>query len=174
MVFKVNNIKSKIYKNDLYNSIIHWKIETWNFLRHLALRHSGFGWIALLVLISCMIFLPACAPSEREQILQESAVAESTEEAGSPPSREAVFVYGDHGKDGPPNISLQLNAEPIQLSSVYVRLAGIIVGVSPVALVEVGGKGFCVKRGDKVKEYRVISISPQEINLRRVEEKDNV
>lgn len=130
--------------------------------------------ISSLLILSIVCLLSACAPSEREQIAQEPAVVEATEEAESQPTREAVFVYGDHSKDCPPKITLQLNAEPIQLSSVYVRLAGIIAGVSPVALVEVGGKGFCVKRGDKVKEYRVISISPQEINLRKVGGQDNV
>jgi len=128
----------------------------------------------LLCFACLLVFLSACSPDEKGQITQEPTTIETSEEAESPPSREAVFVYSDHSKEGPPNISLQLNAEPIQLSSVYVRLAGIIVGVSPVALVEVGGKGFCVKRGDKVKEYRVISILPQEINLRRIDGQDNV
>jgi len=130
--------------------------------------------ILSVVILSIVGLLSACAPSEQEKSVPDQTTIETSEEAETPPSREAVFVYSDHSKDGPPNISLQLNAEPIQLSSVYVRLAGIIVGVSPVALVEVGGKGFCVKRGDKVKEYRVISISPQEINLRRIGGQDNV
>ncbi len=170
----MNNIRVPKSQKDLDSAFIHWKIINWGFLRHFVLRHSGFREIALLVLFSYMLFLPACAPSEQEKSVPDQTTIETSEEAEAPPSREAVFVYSDHSKDGPPNISLQLNAEPIQLSSVYVRLAGIIVGVSPVALVEVGGKGFCVKRGDKVKEYRVISISPQEVNLRRAEEKDNV
>jgi hypothetical protein len=84
--------------------------------------------------------------------------------------REPIFVYKDQSPEASKRISLKLNGEPLLLTSGYVRLAGVVSGGRPIALVEVGGKGLALENGDKVSGYRVFGISKKHVQLVREEE----
>lgn len=125
----------------------------------------------LFLFTSLLFFLSACAPSEKNPVVPHQAVVtEPSEEAIKVPSREAVFVYNDQTSSNPAALSLQINAEPVQIGNSYIRLVGIINGMKPVALVEINGKGSSVGLGERVSGYCLVLIERNIVQLKRVKE----
>ena len=127
---------------------------------------AGEGFLLLAI-----FFLPACAPNDPPPIQSNpTIICDSSEEAEAQPSREAVFVYGEGNKNNPQKLIIGINAEPVQIDNAYVRLVGIINGATPVALVEMGGKGQCVGLGEKLAGYQIVVISIDHVELRNTRE----
>ncbi|MBI5399280.1 hypothetical protein HZB07_01495 [Candidatus Saganbacteria bacterium] len=84
------------------------------------------------------------------------------------PSREAVFVSENQMLADKPEIILKLNSDPRLLPVGYVRLAGIVNGVAPLALLDVVGRSVCLELNDELGGYRLVKIDGQAIYLRRL------
>lgn len=120
--------------------------------------------IALFLLIATL-GLSSCS-SHQDPPAQETTTTIEAEEIVS--SREAIFVYGDQ-KAARKRVTLTFGSQPILLLSGYVRLAGVVRGESPTALVEIGGGGLVVGPGDNVDGYRVSRIEEGKVVLVRGE-----
>ena len=119
-------------------------------------------WIILLVLIAGL--LTSCSGSNSEPVIEPESVEEESITPEAKP-REALFVYQDKTKIGQQEIELKLNAAPLLLSDSYVRLAGVVSGGKPIALIEIGGRGQLVRSGDRISGYRVIWIGEGMLKL---------
>ena len=98
---------------------------------------------------------------EPEMIVEEAPSVEAD-------VRQPIYVYENHPERvNLSKVFLKLNAEPLLLPNGYVRLAGVVSGGRPMALVEVGGRGIVVGRGDQVCGYKLISINKERILLKR-------
>lgn len=112
--------------------------------------------LAYTILLLLSLGLSACSP-----FAQPKAVPPSEEKPE--PRRSALLVYQTHNQTNSPSLTLYIGAEPLALSTGYIRLVGVIAG--KVALVEIGGRGTQVRVGDKVGEYSIQTIEESEVNL---------
>ncbi|MBN2058150.1 MAG: hypothetical protein JW782_05095 [Candidatus Saganbacteria bacterium] len=69
------------------------------------------------------------------------------------------------------NIVLKLDAGPVLLGDKYARLAGVVRGGEPLALLEFGGRGLCLMLGDEAAGYLVVSIGANSLELKKLEER---
>jgi hypothetical protein len=107
------------------------------------------------LLSSCSFYETPAKSAE----IQETPTAEA-----AAPERQALYVYGQ--KLTSREITLHYGGEPLPLSCGYVRLVGTVNGVNePIALLEIGGRGAACLPGDKVGEYKVVSINEREVEL---------
>jgi hypothetical protein len=128
------------------------------------MEQSG-RWFVLAFLGSLIgITLTACAvktpPPEREFVPEVTATPE-VEPRGS------VFVYGQGRSSGSARITLQLNGEPLLLPAGYARVVGVVNGDSPVACLEIGGRGLALAPGDRVDDYRVVAVKERTVVLQK-------
>jgi len=111
--------------------------------------------LAALTLSSCSFYE---APAKSAEI-QETPTVEA-----AAPERQALYIYGQ--KINSKEVILGYGGEPLPLSCGYVRLVGTVNGENePIALLEIGGRGAACLMGDKVGEYRVVSINEREVEL---------
>jgi hypothetical protein len=116
--------------------------------------------------------LSSCSGGERVD-----PVAEKQDEVVEVPApsvevepREPVYVYEDKPEVAvPERIILTLHADPVLLPVGYVRLAGMVGGARPLALLDIAGKGRGAGIGDLVAGYRVAGIFGERIVLEREE-----
>lgn len=113
--------------------------------------------LAYTILLLMSLGLSACSSPPSHP--QEAPVVEEKSE----PQRTALYVYQTHNQTNSPSLTLYIGAEPLALSTGYIRLVGVIAG--KVALVEIGGRGTQVRVGDKVGEYSIQTIEESEVNL---------
>ncbi|MDD5382713.1 MAG: hypothetical protein PHH60_03555 [Candidatus Margulisbacteria bacterium] len=121
--------------------------------------------IAALLLLT--MFFSSCASQEKVSVEPGTETTITPEaEMLEMPSREAVFVYGST-KDLPRIVTLKLAGEPFLFPSGYVRLAGVVSGGKPVALIEIGGRGLALEKGDKINDYRIAGITSDNVLLKK-------
>jgi hypothetical protein len=118
----------------------------------------------LLIALAGVMLSSCSATGEPAHKSEEDTVAVEAEPAEVAPSREAIFVYGEQ-KAVRKRVTLTFGSQPILLLSGYVRLAGVVRGESPTALVEIGGGGLAVGLGDEVDGYRVSRIEGDKVVL---------
>jgi len=128
--------------------------------------------LKLIFLILLILALSSCASvKEKEEIgLKEEESEIMVDEVPSleAETRKPVYVYESQPeKISSSKVTLKLNSEPLLLSNGYVRLAGVVSGGRPMALIEIGGRGLCLEPGDEVGGYRVSRIWEKEIGLIR-------
>lgn len=75
-------------------------------------------------------------------------------------TQEALFKYNSLQ-----TVRLIINCSPIETKSGFMRLAGIISGPNYSAVVELGGKGSIIKKGSRIGDYLVKSISEKGVYL---------
>jgi hypothetical protein len=127
---------------------------------------------ATILFLSIVVMLSSCS-SDREKAevpLEEKEIEVVQEQAAAPEAlaRKPVFIYQDQPEQiSSQEVILRLNAEPVLLSSGYVRLVGVVSGGRPLALIEVAGKGLGVAAGEEVGDYKVLWISERGIKLRK-------
>lgn len=108
------------------------------------------------------LFLSSCSFNEAPAKSDEGQETPTVE--ASAPERQALYVYGQ--KINAREITLQYGGEPLPLSCGYVRLVGVVSGdEAAVALLEIGGRGAACLMGNRVGEYKVVSISEKEVKL---------
>jgi len=125
--------------------------------------------IKLIFLILAVLALSSCSarnkaeattPPDETEILEEDVPTPEAE------ARETIYIYKEHPEQvSSDKITLVMNNDPLLLPDGYVRLVGVVSGGKPIAVIEVGGRGRIVGGGDKMGEYRVARIFPQEILL---------
>src|SRR3989339_605586 len=114
------------------------------------------------------LFLSACDTSslqpnskeKKEEALrhQEKIIVEkSSEEAVS---QKPVFLYSKQM-----GTIISLNNEPVETLLGFVRVAGVMSGAPARALLEIGGKGVLIARGEALGPYKVEKISEKEVIL---------
>lgn len=131
---------------------------------------SPQGFLKLFSVIFVALFLVSCSNSkEKAAAEREEDKTEIVEQVSSVEieTREPIYVYGHHQEKILKEVILRLNAEPLLLSSSYVRLVGVVSGGRPMAVIEVGGRGLCIGVGEEVGEYMVVGISEKEVKLKR-------
>lgn len=121
-----------------------------------------FVFLAALLLTSCSGSKEEPKVGQQEESLE---IVESRENTVEADPRETLFVYKDQAATDQNEIILKLNAEPLLLTSGYVRLVGVVSGGKPLALIEVGGRGFGVEIGEEVGKYQVVDISARSVRL---------
>src|SRR3989339_203108 len=75
-------------------------------------------------------------------------------------SQKPVFLYSKQMG----NI-ISLKSEPVETLLGFARVAGVIYGTPSRALIEIGGKGALVARGEDIGPYKVERISEKEVIL---------
>ena len=123
---------------------------------------GAFVIVLALLLTSCSGSGKEPKTAVREEPLE---VVESRENTVEVDPREPLYVYKNQPAADQQEIVLRLNAEPLLLTSGYVRLVGVVSGGKPLALIEVGGRGLGVEIGDEVGEYQVVDISAKSVCL---------
>ncbi|OGC06532.1 hypothetical protein A2526_04920 [candidate division WOR-1 bacterium RIFOXYD2_FULL_36_8] len=125
--------------------------------------------LKLIILILLFpFFLSACNPSDsqvddkekkREALNQENEIVvdQPSEETVS---QKPVFLYSKQMG----NI-ISLKSEPVETLLGFARVAGVIYGTPSRALIEIGGKGALVARGEDIGPYKVERISEKEVIL---------
>ncbi|MFC1571124.1 hypothetical protein ACFL31_01065 [Candidatus Margulisiibacteriota bacterium] len=136
--------------------------------------------LGLLFIIAVSLFMVSCSsPEDKVEVsLEEQEAAENIDEHVPSPeaSRKPLYVYGDKAQAGPDTVTLKLNSEPLLLTGSYVRLVGVVSGGRPVhrsskseggpiALIEVGGRGLILGKGESIKGYKLFKIGDNSINL---------
>lgn len=120
----------------------------------------------LELLILMVFFLCSCAaPQEEKSVSADNAANDGMVEEA--PTREALYVYNNNAIETSPEIILSLNSRPLLLAAGYIRLVGVVSGGKPIALLEVAGKGLCVGVGEKIENYKVVSIGEGEVKLEK-------
>lgn len=127
--------------------------------------------VVFLIILLIIPLASCCSPQDEVDISSDPEDEEIVEEQLSVenvPSREALYVYNNNQPAMDlTEVALTLNGEPLLLSSSYVRLVGVVSGGRPMALIEDAGRGLCLFVGDKLKGYRVASISNREVQLKK-------
>ncbi len=128
--------------------------------------------IKLIFLVLAILALSSCSSrpeqvevkAEEEELRVEEEIAPTAEAE----AREAVYIYKAHpGQVSSDKITLAMNDDPLLLPDGYVRLVGVVSGGKPIAVIEVGGRGVVVERGDQVCGYTLILIDKGKILLKR-------
>jgi hypothetical protein len=121
----------------------------------------------LFILLVTLPLLSACSSRNQPRATFESDASCASEEAETidPATREAVFVYG--GAQPPKRLVLSFAGEPFLLPSGYVRLVGVVSGGRPIALIEIGGRGLALGKGENINDYRVVGINDNSVVLER-------
>lgn len=122
----------------------------------------------LLILLVALLPLISCAAEEPKTTNSVIGDEETSAEVSvtDQPTAEPIYVYGAK-RELPNNLSLKLVGEPILFPSGYVRLAGVVSGLRPVALLEVGGKGLALREGEEINDYRIAGINGDCVVLER-------
>jgi hypothetical protein len=128
--------------------------------------------LKLIFLILLILALSSCASvKEKEEIgLKEEESEIMVDEAPSLEAeiRKPIYVYESQPKKiSSSKVTLKLNSEPLLLSNGYVRLAGVVSGGRPMALIEIGGRGRSVEIGEEVGEYKIVNILGKAVRLLR-------
>jgi len=121
-----------------------------------------------LIVFLALLLVSCSSPKEEPKVERVPDDAEFVEEQVATVEadpRKPLFVYKNQLPNALDEIILQLNSEPVLLTSGYVRLVGVVSGGKPLALVEVGGKGRCVSVGDSVEGYLVDFIYNDKVKL---------
>lgn len=126
--------------------------------------------LKLIFIIILILALSSCASVKEKpgESLEGEGSGIMVEEAPSveAEARQPIYVYENQPeKVFLRKVTLTLSSEPLLLPNGYVRLVGVVSGGRPMALVEVGGRGFSVEVGDEVGKYRVALISREKIKL---------
>lgn len=128
--------------------------------------------ILSIILIIVLMFLTSCSSQKAKTDTRESTNEEDettfTEETTA--SAGAIFTYNTSKirEQGPPEIYLTFSTEPVQIPKQgFVKFKGAVTGKRAVALLEVGGRGVVVSKGDKVGTYMVDVISAEYIRLKK-------
>jgi len=104
------------------------------------------------------LFLSSCSsPQKQPEIINPQQQEETAT------TSEAVFTYG--GANRAKIIGLTLGAEPVPIKDGYIRLTGLLAGASPIACVEINGKGQSVAEKEEVNGYIVSQIKEKEVVL---------
>jgi hypothetical protein len=127
---------------------------------------------SMSMLILLAFFLSSCASATDTQKVADDEPFFDPPATAEAAKREPVFVYKDQTANTSKKVSLRLNGEPVLLTSGYVRLAGVVSGGRPIALVEVGGRALALRNGDTVSGYQVLNIVNDQISMLRKEEKE--
>jgi hypothetical protein len=122
------------------------------------------NYILALIIIVMACPLSSCSFNHRPPKSDTLEVTTSETEAVELPSREALLVYGS-GQNTPARLILTLAGGPYLLPSGYARLAGVVSGEKPIVLLEVGGRGLALGKGETVDDYRVVSITGDSVLL---------
>lgn len=110
-----------------------------------------------------LVSLSACAaPGKPTSQSFTTAEAEEFEVV----TREAVYLYNET-KGLSRQVTIKIGGEPILLPSGYARLAGVVSGGRPVALLEIGGRGLALSKGETVDGYRIARIDGDLIVLKK-------
>jgi len=114
----------------------------------------------ILIIIPIILINISCSymPEQKPVNVQEGPTAEA-----STIDRQPIYVYGQ--KSDLSKIILHFNDDPISISCGYIKLKGIVAGEDPQVLIEVGGKGEILSTGEKLGEYKIVSISNEEVEL---------
>ena len=120
--------------------------------------------IGLIILLFVGFFLCACSSPEPQ--VEELETLEQ-KEAGENLTVEASSYIFEEKKAAPKEIVLTYTSDPIQISSGYLHLTGIIKGRELLAAVEVAGQGRVVGEGERVGEYLVTAILDDQVMLER-------
>lgn len=128
--------------------------------------------IKLIFIILLILALSSCSSvKEKEEVILDEDQSEIIKEqlpSDEADARAPIYVYQNQSeKVSLKEVTLKLNAEPLLLPNGYVRLVGVVSGGSPMALIEVGGRGRLVEVGDGIGKYRVAGISEKVIKLIR-------
>lgn len=124
------------------------------------MRHVS--WLLIVV----PLLLSSCSSEEilskqPPQVIEENPTTVEVE------AREPIFVYSAQQKRLPARVVLRLAGEPLLFPSGYVRLAGVVSGGRPMALLEVGGRGLALGEEEKLDDYRVVGIEDDRVLLER-------
>ena len=127
--------------------------------------------LKLIFIILLILALSSCSgiKEKAEENLERDESEAMVEQRASIEAavREPLYVYKNQPEGiASRNVTLTLNEEPLLLPNGYVRLVGVVSGGRPMALVEVGGRGLCVEIGNRVGDYRVVSILAKKIRLK--------
>ncbi len=122
----------------------------------------------IILLLLAAGLLSSCSGSKEEPIIEPEIVEEDLTTPEAKP-RQALFVYKEQQEQDAGEIELKLNAAPLLLGSSYVRLAGVVSGGRPRALIELGGRGLVAGIGDQVLGYRVVWIGSGLVKLAKEE-----
>lgn len=131
--------------------------------------------LKILAFLITLLFATSCSSGDQ---IQGKNTAADDEPFYDPPAtveaekREAVFVYKDKSPHTSRKLTLKLNGEPVLLASGYVRLAGVVSGGRPIALIEVGGRALALRNGDTFSGYQILNIVYDQVSLRKKEEKE--
>ncbi|MCU0641013.1 MAG: hypothetical protein MUC35_02865 [Candidatus Margulisbacteria bacterium] len=79
-------------------------------------------------------------------------------------SNEAVTVYQRTAE----RIVLRLTGGPGRLPGGQGRLVGVVSGRKMVALLDLGGRGLALEKGDRLDDHRVVGIAGDHVVLERV------
>lgn len=121
--------------------------------------------LKIILLLLLILALSSCSPRRPVEVTEEKP---PTSEAQV---REPLYTYEkDTSPANPDSFCLDLNDEPLLLPDGYVRLVGVVSGGRPIALIEVGGRGRCVRPGDIIGDHAVVGISPRTARLRKRKE----
>ena len=120
----------------------------------------------IFIILICALLLSSCSLEKDAPQRSISAPPSLEAEAVEAPSREAIFTYGG-AKDLPRKLVLILAGEPVLLPSGYVRLVGVVSGGRPIALIEIGGRGLALGKGENINDYRVVGINDNSVVLER-------
>ncbi|NQT30359.1 MAG: hypothetical protein HQ596_07290 [Candidatus Saganbacteria bacterium] len=122
------------------------------------------------LLILSLLLVSCSSPKEDPKVVIEKEEAESLEGQTATleaQSRQQIYAYENNVDKNPKEVILKLNAEPLLLTSGYVRLVGVVSGGKPLALIEVSGSGLCVGIGDEVGKYKVCKIFNEQVQLEK-------
>jgi hypothetical protein len=127
----------------------------------------------LVPLLLLVFMLSSCSGGERVNPVveeQEDEAVEISAVSAEADPREPLYVYKDEPKAvAAEEIILALHADPVLLPVGYVRLAGMVSGVRPLALLDIAGKGRGIMVGDLVAGYRVVGVFGKQVVLNKGE-----
>jgi hypothetical protein len=119
------------------------------------------GLVFLLVAVLCLC---SCSQSKEKpaapvETLEPQVVSQEVE------VRSPIYIHQEAIPQDQTEIFLKLGSDPLLLASGYARLAGVVSGRMPLALLEVGGRGRWLEPGDLVNGYRLIEVSSGSVRL---------
>ena len=126
------------------------------------------------ILLLLALSLSSCSARPPEDKVdtkkEEVEVVEQQENSPEVEVSKPLYIYKDQKGENPEQIVLEIDGGPLLLLSGYVRLAGVVSGEMPLALIEVAGRGRLVKEGEKIGGYAVVSISSRSVLMKKYKE----
>jgi len=124
----------------------------------------------IIIFVLSVFLLTSCSAKNNNDDPKDSLASRFVAASAPPeqvePSREAVFVYGGE-KGYPKELVLRIGGDASLLPSGYLRLAGVVEGERPVALLEIGGRAQAVSVGEEFDNFWLESISENGVRLRK-------